>query len=273
MHITLDQRAIILPRLPSAFDGLRIAFVSDIHIRRSFPLPRAEALAQMIASFHADMLLMGGDYAESAPDALAFAQMLEGISPKLGIYGVLGNNDRECFPQENDIARLKTAFARSGATLLVNEQVRITERGQTILIAGLDELKHGAPDLNGALHGVQECALGILLCHYPQLAVRAVHHGRECLMGWPDIALCGHTHGGQWAIGRVSAYTLGFERALGAGHAFPWRGLSTLHASAEPGVPCLISNGVGTSLFPLRIGAQPEIHLITLRAAKPKPWQ
>ena len=69
-----------------------------------------------------------------------------------------------------------------------------------------------------------------------------------------DLCLCGHTHGGQVAdLGRsvISSCRYGDGYRSGWYDAFGGR--------------VLVSNGVGTSKLPVRLGTLPQVHRVTLR--------
>lgn len=50
--------------VPEAFDGFRIAFISDLHYKSLFKEKGLESLVRLLNAQHADVLLMGGDYQE-----------------------------------------------------------------------------------------------------------------------------------------------------------------------------------------------------------------
>lgn len=50
--------------MPDAFDGFRIAFISDLHYKSLFKEKGLESLVRLLNAQHADVLLMGGDYQE-----------------------------------------------------------------------------------------------------------------------------------------------------------------------------------------------------------------
>ena len=104
----------------------------------------------------------------------------------------------------------------------------------------------------------------MLLAHSP-LALRKLPDLRanpvsRKLPVLPDLILCGHTHGGQIALGAFTVYNLGYERAKGANNFF------VTGTRELGGALMVVSNGVGESNLPIRIGAPRQIYLITLRS-------
>ena len=82
------------PDVPAAFEGLRIAFASDIHQGPFFSLDRVRTLVERINALHADVIVLGGDYFYRGAPSIAptFAELARLRAP-LGVYAVLGNQD------------------------------------------------------------------------------------------------------------------------------------------------------------------------------------
>lgn len=220
---------------PAHMHGLRALFVSDVHLRRSVSDARLEMLIGLMRMQRADLLLLGGDYAEDGDSCARFFAALRKLSFPLGAYAVPGNND------PGDAALLQSMMARAGVTLLKNRCASIRLPGGTLEIAGCDEHKYGAPRTDGLFSG--DSAYRILLSHFPILP--------DCAC---ELMLSGHTHGGQFNLMGVTPYTIGFERR------FPLLAVRGLHRIGE--MQLLVSSGVGVSRLPLRIGASPRIHLL-----------
>jgi len=233
-------------------EGRTLLFFSDVHLSRFFPNRAVERLLLQIESLRPDMILLGGDYAESAQWQLDFFRMLGHLRPPLGIFGVPGNNDRECFPDGYE--PLAEAMSRFGATLLVNQTTRVKAENGLISIAGVDELKYGAPHVHPLFDERDASALRILLAHYPQAAARYTAVNRILP---PHLCLSGHTHGGQFSFFGLTPFTLLFEQKL---HGIDLPAVSGW--TETNGSPLLVSPGLGTSRIPLRINVVPSIHLI-----------
>lgn len=52
------------PDVPPAFEGFRIAFISDLHYKSRFTPKRLTTLISTLTRLSPDLLLMGGDYHE-----------------------------------------------------------------------------------------------------------------------------------------------------------------------------------------------------------------
>ncbi len=270
--MTSDKEA-ILPKTvlcthemsaPKALQGLKIAFISDVHMASYRKPDTLKPLFKQIAALHADLILWGGDYAESAEYQRAFFKMAAQLRPRLGMFGVMGNNDRECFGSAFPLMR--GIASRAGIRLLINEETCIEENGANIRIAGLDEWKYGLPNAKGMFKKSAPGDLRILLSHYPHAADTFFDQAANPA----HLVLCGHTHGGQIRFLGRSCYDLGYgyqyarrsERFAVSG----WRELNEQNPDGTPFVSrMLVSNGAGESLLPIRIFCPRQIHLITLQ--------
>ncbi len=250
-HISFFQRGRIRVsplrlEAPAFLDGLRAVFVADVHLRRSIPDAWLEGLLRQIAALAPDLLLLGGDYSES-PDQQErfFAALGRQARPRLGSFGVLGNNDREQYPDPGD---LRAVMARSGVRLLLNEHALLPVNGQLLAIAGVDEEKYGEPQSFRVLSDCARADYRVLLAHMPL---------------WPDapadLILSGHTHGGQLNFLGLTPYSIGFE----AMERYPL----VKGVAEKDGATLLVSRGLGYSRLPLRVGAYPEIHVIDFAAS------
>lgn len=230
---------------PVFMKGVRALFITDVHATPRTTDADMDALAKKAAALRPDIVLLGGDYADAAAPALRLFERLAALSAPLGMYGVLGNNDREAFPEPS---ALRSAMARAGFALLVNEARRVSVNGGTLIVAGLDDYRYGSPDpvdLYPAAPAPDCCRL--LLSHYPRM-----------VSPMPDLMLCGHTHGGQFNLLGVTPYTIGFERLFARKRAS--RFIAGLHEYR--GARVLVGKGIGASRIPLRVGVRPEINLI-----------
>lgn len=234
-----------IPGAPSFMKGLRALFISDIHATAHTKPEDIAILADKLAGVKADILLLGGDYADEFEHATRLLKGLGALSAPLGVYAVVGNNDREAFENIDDLRRLMRSL---GFQLLINEAVTLRLKGGKLIVAGLDEYKYGNPDATG-LYPAKEAnnVYRLLLSHYP--------HAVEAM---PDLMLSGHTHGGQFNAFGLNPYTIGFERIIHPRRASHY--IKGLHRFRDSWM--LVSKGIGASKLPLRIGVQPEIDLI-----------
>ena len=230
---------------PAFLRGLRALFISDTHVLKRTTAADIRALADRAAALAPDVLLLGGDYADRADDALRLFEVLGELKPPLGAFGVLGNNDAEAWPDVND---LRMVMARAGVQLLVNEAATLSVNGGRLILGGVDEHKLGRPDARGLLpEASAPDAYRVLLSHYP------CPPNISC-----DLMLSGHTHGGQFNLLGITPYAVGFERI------FPPRlpGLCVAGLREIGDMKLLVSKGIGASRLQLRFGVKPEINLL-----------
>lgn len=248
-QLDLKEDAYASPSLPEAFDGLRIAYVTDIHYGPLLKESRVRSLVQRVNDLQADVVVLGGDYAETSDGALDFFHLKPGFRAKWAVLGVVGNHDRTL--PESNLPLIEEAMRGEGVTPLVNGAVMLEREGKRLAFAGTDDFFNGFPDLEKVRALCSGADFTIFVPHEPDILPEVYK-----MPGGPfyQLALCGHTHGGQVAI---------LGHALKSSSDYGSRYLSGWYR--ENGTDILVSNGVGTSWLPVRIGARPQIHLITLK--------
>jgi predicted MPP superfamily phosphohydrolase len=250
--VRLRREEVVLPRLPAAFDGFRVFFISDIHRRTVRPLASLAAEAG-----GADLVLIGGDLTERGVPAGRVREnvrLLSGIAP---VYMVFGNHD-----YDEDAESLAGLLREERVTLLRNESRVIERDGQAIRLAGVDDPSSGRDDVRAALYGApgrarpgRRPSCTILLAHDPLIVERMTAEDARMT----DLILAGHTHGGQIVLPLVGPLARGHLRYLRG-----WRKPPRHRTHARLFVSC----GYGTSHLPLRLMAPAEAHLFTLRSGR-----
>ena len=243
--------------LPSDVKQLRIVYVSDIH-ESSWPFfthNRVVELVRKINSMHADLVLLGGDYATDSDTAIRFFENLPTIQAAYGVYAVLGNHDRTA--PESNLARLRTAMRAAKVTPLINEVASVRIGTTDIRIAGVDDMNNGWPELKQVASAVRQDDYVIFLSHSPEIIPDALNTvSGDKHRNWYDLGLFGHTHGGQISgLGQL----LGISKVSGR-YERGW--------IVENKINMLISQGVGTSVLPMRLFCRPQVHLITVKSSK-----
>ena len=233
-RIWLDERTV---QGAGAASGLRAVFISDVHFRENFSV---QPLIEWITDCEPDIIFFGGDFADRREHALRLFDALRVLRAPLGMFAAPGNNDMEAFGSHAALADALSAF---GCRLLVNGSVQ----AGPFAVAGVDELKYGAPVYDGLFAG--KMGLRVLLSHYPSLP-----EGEQ-----PELMLCGHTHGGQFNAFGWTPFAIGIERVGGNSRLAP----AMVSGYEQIGsMRVLVSKGIGASRIPIRVGVRPEIHLI-----------
>ncbi|MER1968510.1 metallophosphoesterase [Castellaniella sp. GW247-6E4] len=238
-----------LPGLPQAFDGYRIAQLTDLHISRLLPKAWAAAVVARTNALAPDLTVITGDLQDGTPAARAADVLpLGALHARDGVLAIPGNHEYYA-----DYQRWMAALRELGLRMLENQHVILRRGDAALAIAGITDRQAGAfgqpkPDLQAALAGIPPGTATILLDHRPGNAPQAAQAGVA-------LQLSGHTHGGQ---------------ILGAHLLTQWAndgyvsGLYTVD-----GMTLYVSNGTGLwNGLPIRLGRPSEITLIVLRAAR-----
>ncbi len=251
-YLTLSEAEIEVDRLPSAFDGVRVLLVSDIHIG-PFVRPGAiDRVFRRLMTTEPDLIIVAGDVMTAhVREFPPFAEGFRLLRAPLGTLGVLGNHDH--YTGEPD--RVTAMLEETGIRVLHNSAVAIDHRDQSLVLAGIDDMLVGRPDLDAALGAAGELsrwgdAPPILLSHNPDVFFDAAARG-------VSLVLSGHTHGGQFRIPGMGVFIRQSQCYLDEGR--------YTHAGSE----LVVTRGLGATAAPLRWHCPPEAVLLTLRASAP----
>ena len=246
------------PDLPESFDGYRIIHISDLHARSyAKRTARLERAAQIINGLDADLIAFTGDLISLVPDEIdPIAASLSTLKAKDGVVSVLGNHDYGTYADTSGVLvdDLIAKEREMGWELLLNEHKVLHRGADSIVVIGVENtsVSHFFPsngDLTKASEGT-DGAFRIVLTHDP------MHWESEILGQDYALTLSGHTHAMQLSIFGWSPSSLMFKHS---------DGLYT-----EDSQHLYINVGLGETLFPARIGARPEITVITLEKSKRK---
>jgi predicted MPP superfamily phosphohydrolase len=249
--------------LPPALDGLRIAQLSDIHAGDFMPPDEIASVAQRVNRLDPHLTVLTGDFVTGPADPLEDAIAALGrLRAPLGVFGCNGNH--EIYAQADH--RTPALFAHSGMTLLRQENAVLDYRGARFNLIGVDYQRtprdmHSRGVAPGPMLEVIEPLVrrdmpNLLLTHNPNAFPRAAELGIE-------LSLAGHTHGGQIKVEILDRWVS------------PARFITPFIAGlySRPGAHgagpsyVYVNRGLGTIALPVRLGADPEITLLTLRSA------
>ena len=251
--LELNTYTICSGELPDAFDGFRIAQVSDLH-NAEFG-DRNQGLLEMLQEAEPDMIAMTGDLIDSQKTdlavALAFAKEAAQIAP---CYYVPGNHEARV----SEYPELKAGLENAGVTVLDDAQVKIETSGESITVIGVNDPSFHADYLTGDAAVIdqklselatEDTGFTILLSHRPELFDTYVSHDI-------DLVFSGHAHGGQ------------FRLPLIGGLVAPNQGLFPKYDAglySEGSTNMIVSRGLGNSIIPFRFNNRPEVVLIELK--------
>ena len=272
LHYIVERVEVPVAGLPPALDGLRIAQLSDIHIGPYLPRDQVRRAVEMANEQGAHLTVVTGDFITGTRDPLeACIEELARLRAPLGVWGCNGNH--EIYADCEDRAR--ELFRQAGMRLLRRENAELVWNGQPFNLIGVDYQRTRSPSgqrllmLENAEPLVRHDIPNILLSHNPNAFPRAAELGIE-------LTLAGHTHGGQVQVEILESrfspahFFTDFVAGLyllpfGSGQA---AGLSLQTSNLKPPTSSLyVNRGLGTIGAPVRIGAPPEITLLTLRRA------
>lgn len=253
-------------RIPRSFDGYRIVQISDIHLRSFIGREkRLAGIVDKINALHPDAILFTGDLVSLRTSELDTTEKILGrLQATDGVYSVLGNHDYSFYAQwsdekerKKDAASLIARQRAIGWDVLLNESRNITRNvSDTISIIGVENTSVRRKFRTfGNLDKAMQSANGsfkILMSHDPS-------HWRAEVAGKKDIdlTLSGHTHSMQYSL-------------------FGWSIISHIYKEynglyRDNGQYLYVNIGLGETMFPVRIGAMPEITVITLKNGDTAP--
>lgn len=238
------------PHVPESFGGLRVIFLADIHYGRTIKRASMLRLVERVNKMEPDVILLGGDYVMDQQYIRPCFELLSHLKSAYGTYAVLGNHDvvEGC---EETLCAMKKAGIHS----LHNDAIWIGEE-ERIRIGGVGDLRTQTQDLEPTLRSVTAEDFVVLLTHNPRYVY-------QLKADMPiDLVLAGHTHGGQFA-------PLKYLRRVTPGVVKRRTGLEFLAGrKRRDQMDVIVSNGIGTAKFPLRVATSPEIVEIILEKEK-----
>lgn len=267
--LRVSRVAICSEKLPAAFDGLRVVQLSDMHVG-SLVSPRRELrrLVDSVMSLYPDVVIFTGDLVNIRSTELdgEVRQLLSEVRAPLGVYSVLGNHDVGSYikdtvalPRERSLREVIERQQAMGWQLLLDTTRYLVRGRDSLSLSGISfdpaysKLRHDAVQppapLGRVYRGVPHSLYNITAVHLPQLWEQVT------AAGYGDLTLSGHVHAMQMKLHL-------FGRSYSPAQLFypRWSG------RYDDGPRTLyINDGTGYVAWPMRLGAWPEITLLTLR--------
>ena len=213
-------------------EQVSLFFISDVHLRKI-----DEQMIQQIDK-KIEAVLIGGDFADKRTPIHRIYENIELLKTLGPVYFVWGNNDREV-GEEN----LRKIFKETGITIIENDAVLLSFLRNRCWLSAIDDTSIENEQYEEAFEKCEEGDNVIFISHNPEVFPYVREHFHA------DLMIGGHLHGGQIRLGPYGIHPHG---------SYSMRG----------GVATLISNGYGTTAFPLRFGAKPQCHIIDLQFEK-----
>jgi len=253
-ELSVVTRTLLIRDLPTAFQGFRIAQISDIHFEEYTEAWFLRRVIQNVNSLSPDLVLLTGDFISFAPLPRRFAvrafhyctEILHNIACP-SRFAAMGNHDSFIGAPE-----MQPIFKAVDIPLLVDEHVPIERNGQRLwLCATHDPVTH-EPDLEATIPQNPDGPV-LLMCHGPDYVDTLLAHPRGHLV---DAMFSGHTHGGQVRFPFLPPMHL------------PVGGRKYVEGAFQLGkLQLYVNRGIGAVGLPFRLNCPPEITLFTLERA------
>lgn len=259
--IEVKPVSVAVSGLPDTFDGYTIAQISDLHVGSyGTDTTYVSRLVDSINALQPDIIVFTGDIVNRTTAELhPFVAPLSRLQAPDGVLSILGNHDYGDYyewdsPQaKTDNMRLMHQLQQQMRWHLLDNETIMLHRGtDSLAVIGVQNV--GDPpfpiygSLSKAYPAISDAAVKVLLSHNPV-------HWTDSIANRPEVnvalTLSGHTHAMQIACGRFSPAALRYKT---------WGGLYT----DSLGRALYVNIGIGEVAFPARVGATPEITLITL---------
>ncbi len=258
----IKRKRIVLPNLPKAFDGIKVAQLSDIHSGSFWNKTAVKGGVEMLMNEKPDVVFFTGDLVnDKAEEVRDYVPIFSKVKADLGVFSTFGNHDYGDYVQWSSAAAkaqnlkdLAQAHQIMGWDLLRNENRTLTIGNESIGVIGVENWgakgnfsRYG--DLSKAYQGIGEQPVKLLLSHDPSHWDAQVKNQTDI-----DIMFAGHTHGMQFGV-EIG----GFQWSPVKYMYKQWAGLYT-----EKNQHVYVNRGYGYIAFPGRIGIPPEISILEL---------
>jgi len=238
--------ALMPPRLkvhPMGERGIRLIWLSDLHCSRINSPKRIRKIVRIIQRASPDAVILGGDYVDRG---LSYVEpcisILQALKPAAAL---LGNHDVQTKGGKNPRLLTVQTLESYGIRVLYNSACLLECGGYTLQLIGTGDCRR---DIAYTAHIRREARAdaALLLAHNPD-ALPAAAGNLDF-----DLALCGHTHGGQVSFFGKPLVTHTKHKQISRGFSF------------FRGKPVIVSHGTGTTILPLRFFSVPSVEVIDL---------
>ena len=246
--LVVERVEVGLRGLDPAFDGYRVAFLTDMHTSPIVPRWWLDRSVQAALDLQADLIALGGDFLDDDPHYIAaLGDILKPLRAPDGVIAVLGNHDHYVSAQG-----VREELAQAEIRELYNSSITISRGAARLAFAGVGDLQCDVIDFDRALAGVPDDVPRVVLSHDPDVFAYWPPHHRL------DLMLSGHTHGGQAWVPILGPPFVPSQ--------FGFRYLQGLMRDGDRQL--YVSRGVGASGAPIRWRCPPELTELVLRPAR-----
>ena len=244
-HLVLTEATLPVSGLPDAFDGMRVAFLTDLHHSALVPAADIVRAVDMANAQRPDLVILGGDYVTSQDRKFMepVAELLASLHAPHGVVAMLGNHDDDKY--------MPAALTRHEIQVLKDDRTEISIRGERLDLVGIGFWMRDPAKIARLVQRGGMTAPVVLLAHDPRRLTEAANAGAAAV-------LSGHTHGGQIVLPGLGAV---------AARKYP---VSAGNGSLG-NTSIFVSRGIGTVYLPVRINCPPEVAMVTLRRSESHP--
>lgn len=243
------------PKIPAAFDGMKIVQVSDLHNKKFGA--QQKRLLDRVEDASPDVIFITGDLIDRRTTNMEVAMdFIRGATEMAPVYYVSGNHEAwsGIYPE------ICTQLESLGVIIIDDTSTELIRDGESARIIGLAD-----PDFytTNYLEGTNSVHLEetlnqlsdrssfqILLSHRPELIDLYAQAG-------VDLVFSGHAHGGQIRVPFIGAIIA------------PDQGLFPKYTDGAymlDETTMVVSRGLGNSVIPIRTFNRPEVIVVTLVA-------
>jgi hypothetical protein len=239
--------------LPAAFEGFRIAQLTDLHAGEDVPTSYLKHVIEKVVAARPDLVVITGDLVTHAVDYVNPICDLLGMITGAGIQAVatFGNHD---YKHGDDgyspiplSEMLQQRLAKNRIPVLRNQSMAVTRSDKRLWLVGMEDLWCGQFSPAVAFAGMPTGEPIIALSHNPDTADELDGYGAHWI-------LSGHTHGGQVRLPGVGALLVNIQNRQYQQGEF-----------SLPRSKLYVSRGVGY-LRRIRLMCRPEVPTFVLQS-------
>ncbi|ASN05921.1 metallophosphoesterase [Virgibacillus necropolis] len=245
--LDIHQEIISSAKVTSEFNHFKIIQFSDTHIGFHYSLEQLEELVQTINNQKPDLIVFTGDLVDAPNDYnwnTTLIRILGSLDAKYGKYWIYGNHDHGGYGTNI----VKNVMDQAGFNLLQNQHTTIKKGQESFVLAGIDDVMLGNPNLEKTLNQIDPSLFTLLLAHEPDFADKTINYP-------VDVQLSGHSHGGQVRLPII-------------GHLYtPLYAQKYVNGKYQVDhLTLYVTKGIGTTRLPYRFLCKPEIYVYTLQS-------
>ncbi|MCG7599314.1 metallophosphoesterase [Halomonas sp. McH1-25] len=284
-QVDYQEERVKIPNLPPAWQNRQVALIADFQVGMWLSnKDTVKDIAEHLAQKKPSAVLIAGDFIyhpigdepkeeireeyepEDVKEVLSeLRHALSLLSPlaeaDVPVYAVLGNHDY-AMEEPDDVKlewlahQVQSTLEEVGINVLNNESLVMESpangEGAPLYLVGVGSHYADNDDAQRALAQLPDNAARLVLMHNPDSFA-------SFPAGTAPLAMAGHTHGGQIRLPWTSEWSWMALLAENDVHADGW-----VENYGNPGNRLYVNRGIGFSVIPVRLNADPEVTLFTL---------